>query len=340
LLRCAEIRFDAVEHHASIMGAASTACWRAHARLELGDLAGAIADAEIALLPSRYGWPVHSTYGGGALALARLELGDLDGAREALDQIPVVPIPDPPRLYFTGLVELAAGRAAQARDLFERAGDESQANWGVDTPAMLPWRTGAALAALRQGATTTATELAEAEVAAARNTRVGRVIGRALRVHGLAVGGADGTDKLHEACDVLSDTDCTLEHLRARIDLGAALRRGGARREARAMLAAARADAETLGCTALAHRATEELSASGARPRHVAVSGVEALTPSERRIAELAAAGSTNREIAAALFLTPKTVEWHLGHVFTKLDIRRRHELAAALSATRPVDQH
>jgi DNA-binding CsgD family transcriptional regulator len=65
----------------------------------------------------------------------------------------------------------------------------------------------------------------------------------------------------------------------------------------------------------------------------VAVSGVESLTPSERRIAELAATGSTNREIAAELFLTSKTVEWHLGHVFSKLGIGRRRELAAALGA-------
>jgi DNA-binding CsgD family transcriptional regulator len=68
------------------------------------------------------------------------------------------------------------------------------------------------------------------------------------------------------------------------------------------------------------------------------VSGVDSLTPSERRIADLAAAGSTNREIAAQLFLTPKTVEWHLGHVFSKLGIRRRRELAAALAVAAAAD--
>jgi DNA-binding CsgD family transcriptional regulator len=66
----------------------------------------------------------------------------------------------------------------------------------------------------------------------------------------------------------------------------------------------------------------------------VPISGVQSLTPSERRIAELAATGLTNREIAAELFLTAKTVEWHLGHAYTKLDIHRRQELAAALSAS------
>ena len=99
------------------------------------------------------------------------------------------------------------------------------------------------------------------------------------------------------------------------------------------MLAGARADAEALGCRALAHRAAQESSASGARPRRVPIRGVQSLTPSERRIAELAAAGLTNRDFAAELFLTAKTVEWHLGHVFTKLDIHRRRELASALDS-------
>lgn len=335
LVRCAEIRFQAVEHHSSIMGAASAACWRAHARLELGDLEGTLADAEIALVPSRYGWPVHSTYGGGALALARLELGDLTGAREAIQQIIEVAIPDPPRLYFTGIVELADGRATQARRLFERAGKEMLANWGSDTPAVMPWRSAAALAAWREGDTAMAQELADAELALARDAGVTSAIGRALRVRGLVLGGTAGIDTLREACELLASTERTLEHLRAQVDLGSALRRGGARREARELLGAARAHAEALGCTAIAHRAAGELSASGARPRRVPISGIESLTPSELRIAQLAATGATNREIAAELFLTTKTVEWHLGHVFSKLDVRGRRDLAAVLADDR-----
>jgi DNA-binding CsgD family transcriptional regulator/tetratricopeptide (TPR) repeat protein/energy-coupling factor transporter ATP-binding protein EcfA2 len=334
LSRCAELRFEQVEHHASVMGAAAAACWRAHARLELGDLEGAMADAEVALVPSRYGWPVHSTYGGGALALARLEVGDAGGAAEAIRRIVEVPIPDPPRLYFTGVVEFALGRAARARELFERAGEDCLAHWGVDTPVLLPWRSAAALAAWRDGDEAGAVRLADAALAIAGETRLAHVLGRAMRMRGLVVGGVEGIDMLRAACDVLAGTDCRLEHLRVRVDLGGALRRSGARREARAVLGGARADAEALGCRALAHRAAQELSASGARPRRVPISGVQSLTPSERRIAELAATGLSNREIAAELFLTPKTVEWHLGHVFAKLGIRRRRELAATLSRT------
>ena len=75
-------------------------------------------------------------------------------------------------------------------------------------------------------------------------------------------------------------------------------------------------------------RRREELLASGARPRTTAVSGAEALTPSESRVARMAAEGLTNREIAQALFVTPKTVEVHLGSAYRKLGISSRMQLA------------
>ncbi|MDQ6915415.1 MAG: helix-turn-helix transcriptional regulator, partial [Actinomycetota bacterium] len=82
----------------------------------------------------------------------------------------------------------------------------------------------------------------------------------------------------------------------------------------------------------LAERARDELAAAGARPRRPQISGVESLTASERRTAELAAEGLTNREVAQALFVTVKTVEWHLRNVYVKLGIGSRRELAAALA--------
>jgi DNA-binding CsgD family transcriptional regulator len=76
------------------------------------------------------------------------------------------------------------------------------------------------------------------------------------------------------------------------------------------------------------------LSSTGAKPRRVRLTGLEALTASERRIAELAANGLTNREIAQTLFITDRTVEAHLTHVFTKLGVRTRTSLPAALATT------
>jgi DNA-binding CsgD family transcriptional regulator len=332
LIRCAGIAFETARDQASMMGSAAAACWRAHARLHLGDLRGAIADAEIALLPRRHGWPAHATYASAALALARLELGDVQAARDAIALAADLPIPDPPKLYFTGLIELAAGRTADARRLFEEAGDILQAIWGTDTPALVPWRSGAALAALLDGDRTDGERLSVAELELARKARVPVAIGRALRVRGLVVPGEEGVALLRQACTALADTESVLEHLRAQVDLGSALRRMGARRDARDVLRLARAKAEEIGCSALAARAAEEQAASGARPRRVPVDGVAALTPSELRIAQLAAAGATNREIAAELFLSPKTVEWHLGHVFSKLSVRKRRDLGRALA--------
>lgn len=89
--------------------------------------------------------------------------------------------------------------------------------------------------------------------------------------------------------------------------------------------------AHACGATALAQRAREELRASGARPRRLAVSGVDALTGAERRVADLAAQGLTNRQIAQALVVSQATVETHLRHVFQKLDIGSRKQLAEQL---------
>jgi DNA-binding CsgD family transcriptional regulator len=71
--------------------------------------------------------------------------------------------------------------------------------------------------------------------------------------------------------------------------------------------------------------------ATGARPRRAARTGAEALTPSERRVARLAAGGQTNRAIAQALFVTPKTVQVHLSHAYQKLGVRSRSQLEGAL---------
>jgi DNA-binding CsgD family transcriptional regulator len=81
-----------------------------------------------------------------------------------------------------------------------------------------------------------------------------------------------------------------------------------------------------------------EVTAAGARPRRTALHGLEALTPRELQTAGLAAEGMSNREIADALFVTVKTVEWHLKHSYGKLGIRSRRELAEALGRRYPVD--
>ena len=127
-----------------------------------------------------------------------------------------------------------------------------------------------------------------------------------------------------------------LEHVYALGDLGGVLRRANRRAEAREHLHQAVELAQRCGATLLAERAHEELIASGARPRRLVRTGVDALTPSERRIAAMAAEGLSNRETAQALFVTLRTVEMHLSNAFRKLDISSRTQLPAALASSAP----
>jgi DNA-binding CsgD family transcriptional regulator len=153
------------------------------------------------------------------------------------------------------------------------------------------------------------------------------------------VRGHDGLELARESVAVLQSSGSRLEEARALCEYGAALRRAGARRDAREPLRRAAHVAQGVGALALVERARTELVAAGGRPRRVALSGSDSLTPSERRVAALAATGRTNAEIAQALFLAVRTVEGHLTHVYRKLDVGSRAELESALAgATRPSD--
>jgi DNA-binding NarL/FixJ family response regulator len=159
-----------------------------------------------------------------------------------------------------------------------------------------------------------------------------RAIGMALRAKGLVEGGSGGVELLEEAASVLEGSPARLEHAHALADLGAALRRGNRRVDAREPLRQALDVADACGAPPLVDRVRHELRAAGGRPRRPRSSGAESLTASERRIATMAAEGLSNPEIAQALFVTKKTVESHLGNAYRKLAIRSRAELPAALA--------
>lgn len=138
---------------------------------------------------------------------------------------------------------------------------------------------------------------------------------------------------LQQAVDTLAASPANLWRAEALVDLGSALRRDGQRTTARPLLREGMERAHRCAATALADRATDELRATGARPRRRAGTGVDALTASERRVAELAATGISNKEIAQALFVTLRTVELHLSNSYSKLEIHSRQELARALQS-------
>jgi DNA-binding CsgD family transcriptional regulator len=205
----------------------------------------------------------------------------------------------------------------------------------------VPWRSVAALLHAELGERERALEIAEENLSLARRFGARTPLGAALRTHGAILGGDGGLAELHESVSTLAQSPARLEHAKALVELGAALRRDGQRRAARESLRAGHELAGRCGADPVTIRAEDELRASGARLVSRPVTGIAALTPSELRVATLAAAGATNPQIAQALFVSLKTVEMHLRRAYRKLDISSRAELPAALKAgAEPVLAH
>jgi DNA-binding CsgD family transcriptional regulator len=307
-----------------------------------GDLVEAEAEAREALALGRAWGPTARFYGHASafLADALMEQGRLADATAALASIAFRDSRlDSERVLFlrdssARLRILRGDPAGGAEQLLEagRSFDEV----GAVNPAFIAWRSPAALALLQLERLDEARELATEELAFARAWGAPRALAAALRTTGLVEAGEPGLALFEEAVHVVEGSPAKLEHAKARTELGAALRRANRRSDAREHLRQAVELATICGATSLAERAERELLATGARPRRVALSGVASLTPSERHIAELAAKGPTNREIAQALFITQRTVEVHLTSVYRKLGITSRSQLAAALADAAP----
>ena len=156
-------------------------------------------------------------------------------------------------------------------------------------------------------------------------------IGQALTVSGLIRRDDDALAQLGEAVEHLERSPARSELARSLVELGAAQRRRGERKAAREPLRRALDLASAGGLVATAERAREELRVTGAKVRRPESSGLGSLTPSERRIVDLATDGASNPEIAQALFVTVKTVEMHLGNAYRKLGINSRRQLATLL---------
>jgi DNA-binding CsgD family transcriptional regulator len=317
----------------SALGFASASMCRSHALFVRGAVGEAVADARGALdLALENGWLAVVPWMAGFLVEALVERGELDEADTDLRRPELAPWLGAaagldPLLRSRGRLRAARGDHAGAlADM--RACGEAYASFGVRNPAFAPWRSHAALALAALGEPAEAEALAAEEVELARGYGAARALGVALRGQALVTG---DLDLLAEAVDVLAGSPAQLEHARAQVDLGAALRRSDRRAEARAPLEAGLETARAVGALALARRAHDELAASGVRLRKMLVGGLDGLTPSERRVADLAAGGASNVEIAQSLFVTIKTVETHLGRVYRKLGISGRRELARAL---------
>ena len=310
---------------------------RASAREWAGDLGGAEADAveALPLLPADD--PLIRPSALSALIDVYIEHGALAKAAALVrDAWPTGELPlslsISQALASRGRLALRMGDPAAALADLEEAGRRAQLFFYVN-PCALMWRSYAALACARLGEHERARALVEEELEIAWRFGAPEPIGEALRVRALLVPSGDMVDAAREAVEVLAASDLQLAHARALIDLGAALRRGGHRRDARDPLREGLDLANRCGSLIETERALDELRAAGAKPRRPAVRGVDALSPQERRIASLATEGLSNREIAEALFLTRRTVEMHLTGAYRKLGVSGRGELSQALGA-------
>jgi DNA-binding CsgD family transcriptional regulator len=309
--------------------------------LRRGDLSGAEVDTRTALaateLPAP---PIYRVLNCGLLVKTLVDQGELDVAEEVLAPLDSEAesefVPNTVLRLARGRLRVEQARVAEGLADFLGVGVLLKRTM-ITCPSYLPWRSEAALAQLALGDPESARRLAEEELELARAFGAPRALGVAKRAAGLVAGGERGELLLREAVESFGQGEARLERARGLADLGAMLRRRNRRTEARELLREALDAAHRAGAKRLAEQAETELRATGARPRRVVLTGLESLTASERRIAELAGGGLTNREIAQTLFVTARTVEGHLTSVFRKLQLDSREELPAALTEGAPV---
>jgi len=321
----------------TLPGLAGLVALRALVAWGRGDTEGVIAESAIVLdLLEESGTPMVNPNILGFMAMAMVDRGELDAAGQTLARIGDVR--DLPPLTFLvapflamARLELARSRPEAALELLTEleAGQEAM---GVRHMSV-PWGYTAVEAAVACGRPERAREIASRQMERAERWRVPALQGLCLAASGLATGGPEGIRLMTEGADLLESSPARLDLAHVLIDLGALLRRSGRRADARDPLRRGLDVANQCGASGLAARAELELATAGARPRRRQFSGVGSLTASERRVAELAAAGATNREIAASLVISVRTVENHLARCYRKLGIGSRRDLASSLAS-------
>ncbi|MFD4236806.1 AAA family ATPase [Streptomyces sp. NPDC058542] len=234
-----------------------------------------------------------------------------------------------PFMIARGQLRIAQGEIESGMSELLRTHELLQ-EWGARCPAFSP-ATEAVHALCALGRREEAHALAEKQLEAARAFGSDREIALALCARARATGGATHLEDLEQAVELFSGTADALDECAALIQYGTALRIAGQPSAARRRLRAASDLADGMGATALSKQARQELAVMGVRVRESARTGVSGLTPREHRVCLLAAEGKRNQEIAHMLFVTVKTVEWHLSQVYRKLGVASRIELRDAL---------
>jgi DNA-binding CsgD family transcriptional regulator len=333
----AEDGWEKLVHESQVRGSlaakAGISLWRGYACLRRGEL----HNAEESLQDAREGFRLlgsaatlyeHSAF----LSAVRRERGDLDGARRALEAKDVPSdASDSARYWLDALADLLLAKE-RFDEAYVVATDTERRFAFIANPIDTPACSHRAVAAYHLGRREEGLALARESLELARRWGAPLGLARALRVLG-TLEREHGLGHLRDAVDVAEGSVARLEHAKALVALGASLRLSRRPTDAREPLRRGLELAAELGAEALADRARRELRAAGARPRTSALTGPDALTPAERRVAERAAVGQSNRAIAEALFVTTKTVELHLRNAYRKLGVRSRSDLPSTLDA-------
>jgi DNA-binding CsgD family transcriptional regulator len=331
--RIAAAGLKAARRQGSALAAAVASYHHAIPLFHRGALADVLADLDQARSGFDEGWDGGRAWVAALRAQTHLELGDIAAARDALEIAPISPDSMDHGIVLFARAKLALAERDPATALRHAvaAGHHLRAGFAIDHPGLVAWRDTAAQAALALGEREEAARLSEQSLERARWCRVPRTIALAHRTAAALAGGQAGIDLLSSAAELLADSPSTLVRAHVLVELGGALRRDGRRSDARTPLREALQMADRMGAAPVAEAAREELRATGARPRRAAHTGVDALTPAERRVAQLAAERLTNPQIAQDLFVTTKTIQTHLAHAYRKLGIASRRELPSAL---------
>ena len=300
-----------------------------------GQVNESAADAQAALdiLESRHN--SHSQTALATLVNCMIERGELAEAEDIFRKMGSSPASTP---AIDAYVLLARGRLHLQRNNIDAAQQDLEEvehmveDFGDTNPTMLPWRSLAGVIAHMSGEEARSRKLIGDEIRIAQMFELPIPLGVSLRRRALTESGEQALATLREAVSVLQGTEASLELARAHAGLGRGLRRAGQRVEARAQLGIGMDLAHRCGATAVEAEIREELAAAGGRPRRSALTGVESLTPTELRVAQLAAQGMSNSRIAEQTFVSRNTVAWHLRNIFRKLAVESREQLLSVVN--------
>ena len=310
-----------------------------------GDWESALAHGNAAVQSAEEtGWTTELPNSLVALATVEVTLGRADAARRHLADATHLGSQGGSRLFVAhrsrllGLLELGAGRPAEAAELLQVAGDFAIAQRMGDS-VLFNWAGDLVEALVRAGrAEQTGVARRALALEVARSGRAGEAA-VAARCDGLLATSPDeGRAAFESALRWHERSDRPFEQARTQLCYGEFLRRNQLRAQARSQLGAALEVFTRLGATGWARQAETELRATGLAPRRRPVADapvdMQALTPRELRVAMAVGRGATNAEAAAELFLSHKTVEYHLSNIYRKLEIRTRADLARLIAST------